>query len=137
MNYQSYPQPYYGPQYAQSAMGPYPGMNLVWDPSQSQQILQLNVQLSSQTGQPLVSTSTQQPVQSIIQTSASSLVSQPGPSTPCTPPQMTDATIATSIPSTPPMFGVSTTLVSNVPASTPQAYLPQYGPTIQTWFKCL
>ncbi|MCY6488174.1 hypothetical protein, partial [Actinobacillus pleuropneumoniae] len=42
-NYQSYPQPGYGLQYAQPAIGPYPGMNLVWDPSQSQQILQPNV----------------------------------------------------------------------------------------------
>ena len=58
LNYQPYPQPSYGPQYAQPAMGPYPGMNLVWDSSQSQQILQPNVQLSSQSGQPLVSGST-------------------------------------------------------------------------------
>ena len=42
----------------------YPGMNIVWDPSQTQQVLQPNVQLSSQTGQPLVSGSPQQPVQS-------------------------------------------------------------------------
>ena len=36
LNYQPYPQPSYGPQYAQPSMGPYPIMNLVWDPSQSQ-----------------------------------------------------------------------------------------------------
>ena len=58
LNYQPYLQPDYGPHYAQPSMGPYLGMNLVWDPSQSQQILQLNVQLSSQSGQPLVSGST-------------------------------------------------------------------------------
>ena len=36
-------QPSYGPQYGQPAMGPYPEMTLVWNPSQSQPILQLNV----------------------------------------------------------------------------------------------
>ena len=36
LNYQAYPQPSYGPQYAQPSMGPYPRMNMVWDPSQSQ-----------------------------------------------------------------------------------------------------
>ena len=132
MNYQSYPQPSYGPQYAQPAMGPYPGMTLVWDPSQSQQVLQPNVQLSSQTGQPLVSGSIQQPVQSTIQTSASSIVSQPGPSTPRTLPQTTATTAATSVPSTPPTSGVSTALVSTIPVSIPQASLSKSGPTVQT-----
>lgn len=63
-------------------MGSYPGMNMVWDPSQTQQFLQPNVQLSSQSGQPLVSSSTQQPVQLTIQTFAPSLVHQFGPSSP-------------------------------------------------------
>ena len=57
-------------------MGQYPGMNIVWDPSQTQQVLQPSVQLSSQTGQPLVSGTPQQPVQSNIQTSVPSIVSQ-------------------------------------------------------------
>ena len=131
LNYPSYPQHGYGPQYAQPAMGPYPGMNLVWDPSQSQQILQPNVQ-SFQTRQPLVSGSTQQPVQSTIQTSAPSVVSQFGPSTPRTPPQKTAATTATSAPSTPLTSGISTAQTSTIPASIPQVSLPQPGSTIQT-----
>jgi len=132
LNYQSYPQPGYGPQYTQPAMGPYPKMNLVWNSSQSQPVLQPNVQLSSQTGQPLVSGSIQQPIQSTIQTFASSVVSQPGPSTPRTLPQMTAATAATFVPSTPPTSGVSTAPVSIVPVSIPQVSFPQSGPTIQT-----
>jgi len=104
-------------------------MTLVWDPSQSQQVLQPNVQLSSQTGQPLVSGSIQQSIQSTIQTSASSIVSQPEPNTPRTPPQ---TTAATSVPSTPPTSRVSTTPVSTVPVLIPQASLPQSGPTVQT-----
>jgi len=131
LNYQPYPQPGYGPQYSQPVMGSYLGMNLVWDPSQNQQVLQPNVQLSSQTGQPLVSGSPQQPVQTTIQTSAPSVVPQPGPSTPRTLPQTAAATAATSVQSTPPTSGVSTTLVSTVPVSTPQTSLPQSGCTIQ------
>ena len=111
-------------------MGPYARMNMVWDPSQSQQILQPNVQLSSQSGQPLVSGSTQQPVQPTIQTSAPSVAHQSGPSSPRTPPQTTTATTAAFVQSTPPTSGVSTAPVSTVPTSTPQASLPQFGHTI-------
>lgn len=132
MNYQSYPQPGYVPQYSQLVMGPYPGMNLVWDPSQTLQVLQPNVQLSSQTGQPLVSGTPQQPVQSSIQPSVPSIVSQPRPSTPRTLPQTTIATAATSVQSTLPTFGASTTPVSTVPVSTPHTSLPPPGSTIQT-----
>ena len=88
--------------------------------------------MSSQTGQPLVSCSPQQPVQTTIQTSAPSVVSQPRPSSPRTPPQTDAAIAATSIPSTPSTSGVSTVPVSTVPVSIPQASLPQSGPTIQT-----
>ena len=132
MSYQSYPQLDYGPQYAQPDMGPYLGMTLVWNPSQSQPVLQPNVQLASQTGQPLVSGSIQQPIQSTIQTFASSIVSQPGPSTPRTSPQTTAATAATSVPSTPPTSRVSTAPVSTVLVTIPQVSLPQSRPTIQT-----
>ena len=52
-------------------MIPYPGMMLVWN--QPQPVLQ--VQSSSSTGQTLVSGSTQQPVQSTVQTFAPSMVS--------------------------------------------------------------
>jgi len=107
-------------------------MNMVWDPSQSQHILQPNVQLSSQSQQPLVSGSTQQPVQPTIQTSALGVAHHSGPSSPRTPPQTTATTIAAYVQSTPPTSGVSTALVSIVPASTPQASLPQSAPTIQT-----
>jgi len=69
LSYQPYPQPGYGPQYGQPAMSPYPGMPLVWNPSQSQPVLQSNVQSSSQTGQPIVS------AQSTVQTSVPSVVS--------------------------------------------------------------
>ncbi len=100
-NYQSYPQPSYITQYSQPVMGQNPGMNIVWDPSQTQQVLQPNVQLSSQTGQPLVSGSPQQPVQSNIQTSVPSVVSESGPTAPRTPSQTTDAAAATSVQSTP------------------------------------
>lgn len=130
-NYQFYPQPSYGPQYSQPVMGQYPGMNIVWNPSQNQQVLQPNVQLSSQTGQPLVSGTPQQLVQSNIQTSVPSVVSQPGPSTPHTPPQTTATTTATYVQSTPPTSGVSTAPVSTVPVSTPQTSLPPSGSTIQ------
>lgn len=34
INYQSYPQSSYGSQYPQPVMGQYPGVNVVWDPSQ-------------------------------------------------------------------------------------------------------
>ena len=132
MNYQPYPQPGYGPQYSQPVIGLYPAMNLVWDPSQSQQVLQLNVQLSSQTGQPLVSGSPQQPVESIVQTSAPSVASQSGPSMPRTPPQSTVATTVTFVSPTPPTSGVSTAPVSTIPVSTPQTSLPQSGPTVYT-----
>jgi len=107
-------------------------MNLVWDPSQTQQVLKPNVQSSSQTGQPLVFSSPQQPIQSTIQTSVPSVVSQPGPSTPRTPPQTAAATAATSVQSTLPTSEVSTAPVSIVPVSTPHTYLPQSGSTIQT-----
>jgi hypothetical protein len=113
-------------------MGQYPGMNIVWDPSQIQQVLQPNVQLSSQTGQPLVSSSPQQPVQSNIQTFVPSVVSQSGPISPRTPSQTTAATTATSAPSTTLAFGVSTALVSTVSTTTPQTSLPLSGSTIQT-----
>jgi len=82
------------------------------------------VQLSSQTRKPLVSGSPQQPVQTTIQTFAPSIVSQPWPSSPRTPPQMAAATAATSVTSTSLTFGVSTVLVSTVPVSIPQASLP-------------
>ena len=71
-------------------------------------------------------------MQSNIQTYVPSVVSQPGPSTPRTPPQTTATTAATSIQSTPPTSVVSATLVSTVPVSTPQTYLPPSGSTIQT-----
>jgi len=128
LNYQPYPQPGYGPQYGQPTMSPYPGMTLVWN--QPQPVLQ--VQSSSSTGQPLVSGPNQQPVQSTIQTSAPSMVSQLGPSTPRTPPQTAAATIAISTPSTTLTSGVSTAPVSTTPTSIPQASLPQSRPTIQT-----
>ena len=131
-NYQSYPQPCYGPPYPQPVMGQYPGMNIVWDPSQIQQVLQPNVQLSSQTGQPLVSGTPQQPVQSNIQTFVPLVVSQRGPSMPRTPPQTTAPTAATSVQSSPPTSGVSTAPVSTVPVSTPQTSLPLSGSMIQT-----
>lgn len=111
-------------------MSPYPGMTLVRN--QPQLVLQPNVQLSLSIGQPLVSSSTQQPVQSTIQTSAPSVVSQLGPSTPRTPPQMVVATATVSIPSTPLTSGVSTVPISTAPASVPQESLPQSGSTIQT-----
>ena len=88
--------------------------------------------MSSQSGQPLVFGSTQQLVQPTIQTSAPSVVSQPGPSSPRTLPQTTATTAATFVQSTPPTFRVSTAPISIVPTSTPQASLPQSGPTIQT-----
>jgi len=60
------------------------------------------------------------------------VVHQPGPSSPRTPPQTTAATIVTSVQSTTPTSGVLTALVSTVPTSvqTPQASLPQLGPTV-------
>lgn len=79
-------------------MGQYPAMNIVWDPSQVQQVLQPSVQLSSQPGQPLVAGSPQQPVQSNVQTSVPSVVTQ-SPIAPSTPSQTTAATTATSVPS--------------------------------------
>ena len=45
---------------------------------------------------------------------------------------MTVAATTASVQSTPPTSRVSVALVSIVPASTPQASLPQSGPTIQT-----
>ncbi|WP_208081196.1 hypothetical protein, partial [Bacteroides uniformis] len=36
LNYQPYVQPGYGPSYAQPSTGQYPGMNMVWNPSQIQ-----------------------------------------------------------------------------------------------------
>lgn len=81
----------------------------------------------------MVSGSTQQPIQSNIQIPTSGTVQQPGPSSPCTPPQ-TAAIVATSIQPTTQVFGVSATLVSTTPASVkiPQVSLPQLGPTVQT-----
>lgn len=90
------------------------------------------MQLSSQTRQPLVPVSIQQPFQSNFQTSTPSVVSQPRPSSPRTPPQMTATISATFIPSTPPMSRVSIAPVSIVPVSVPQASLPQSGSTVQT-----
>lgn len=114
-------------------MGPYPGMNMVWDPSQTQRTMQPNVQLSSQIGQPLVYDPNQQPIQPTVQTSAPGLVQQPRPSSPRTPPQTAAATTAASVQPTTPVSRVLVALVSTVPASvqTPQASLPQSGPTIQ------
>ena len=82
----------------------------------------------------MVSGPTQQPVHPNVQTSVPSVVHQPGPSSPRTLPQIVSATTKTSVQSNPPTSGVSTTLVSIVPASvqTPQASLPQSGPTVQT-----
>ena len=129
-NYQSYVQPGFGP-YVQPSMGQYPGM-MVWDPSQYQQPLQPNVQLSYQTGQPIVSGSTQQPAQSAIQTPALSSVQQAGPSTPQTPPR-TAATAATSVQSSTPVSGVSVVPSSTTPVSVqiPQVSVPQSGPSVQ------
>ena len=117
-NYQPYPQLGYGSQYPQPYMGQYPEMNMVWDPSQGQQVMQPSIQMSSQTRQPLVSGSTLQPVQSNIQTSVSSIVSQ-SPIAPSTPSQTTVVTTATSIQSTAPTSGVSIAPVSTVSATTP------------------
>ena len=82
----------------------------------------------------MVSGPTQQPVHPTVQTSAPSVVHQPGPSSPRTLPQTTAATTAASVQSTPPTSGVLTALVSTVPTSvqTPQASLPQLGTTVQT-----
>ena len=95
--------------------------------------MQPNVQLSNQPRQPLVSGSTQQPIQPLAQTPAPSLVQQPGPSSPQTP-SKSAATIATSVQPTTPFSGVSVALVSTIPASvqTPQVSVPQSGPTVQT-----
>jgi len=131
VNYQSYPQPGYGSLYPQPVMGQYPGVNIVWNPSPAQQVLQPSVQMSSQIGQPGVSGSTQQPVQSNIQTSVTSVVTQ-SPIAPSTPSQATAATTATSVPSTTLTTGVSTAPVSTVSATTPQTSLPSSGSTIQT-----
>lgn len=103
-------------------------MNVVWD----QQISQPSVQLSSQSGEPLVFGSPQQPIEPTTQTSTPGVVHQPGPSSPQTPSQTSAATTVASVQSIPPIFGVSAATVSTVPVSTPQASLPQSGPTIQT-----
>ena len=61
VNYQSYVQPGYGPQYFQPSTGQYPGINQVWDQSQIQQTLQQpNVQSFNQPGPSIGSVSTQQ-----------------------------------------------------------------------------
>ena len=84
-SYQSYPQSSYGSQYPQAIAGQYPGM-LVWDPSQGQKMMQPSTQFVSQVGQPVVSGSPQQPqpIQSNVQTTVTSVVTQPpiAPSTP-------------------------------------------------------
>lgn len=128
-NYQSYPQSGYGSQYPQPVTGQYPGM-LVWDPSQGQQVLQPSIQLVPQAGQPVVSGPPQQPqpVQSNVQTSITSVVTQP-PIAPSTPSQTAAATTATSTILT---SGVSTAPVSTVSVTTPQTSLPLSGSTIQT-----
>lgn len=87
--------------------------------------------MSSQTGQPGVAGSTQQPVQSNIQTSVTSVVTQ-SPIAPSTPSQTTAATTATSVPSTTLTTGVSMAPVSTVSATTPQTSLPSSGSRIQT-----
>lgn len=114
-------------------MGPYFGMNMVWNPSQIQQSMQPNVQLLNQPGQPLVFGPTQQPVQPTVQIPELGLVQQHGPSTPHTPPQ-TVATIATSIQPTTPVSGVFVAPISTIPASVkiPQVFVLQSGPTVQT-----
>ena len=50
VNYQTFVQLGYGLSYAQPSMGQYPGINMVWDPSQIQQTMQPNVQLPNQLG---------------------------------------------------------------------------------------
>ena len=93
-------------------------------------MLQPSRQLLPQTGQPVVSGSPQQPqpVQLNVQTSVTSVVTQP-PIAPSTPSQTIAATTATSTALT---SGVSTTPVSTVSATTPQTSLPLSGSTIQT-----
>lgn len=109
-------------------------MNMVSDPYETQQTMQPNVQLSSQPGQPLVSGLTQQLVQPTVQTFTPGLVQQPRPSSPRTLPQIATTTIATSIQPTTPISRVLVALGSNVLVlvQTPQASLPQLGPTVQT-----
>ena len=101
-------------------------MNMVWDPSQTQQTLQPNVQLSYQAGQSLVSGPTQQPVQPTVQTSAPGSVQQLGPSSPQTLPPTTATTTAFPFQPTTLVSGVSVALVSTILASvkTPQVSVP-------------
>ena len=101
---------------------------MVWDPSQTQQTLQPNVQLINHPGQSLVYGPTQQPIQPTIQIPAFGTVQQCGTSSPCTPPQTT----ATFVQPTTPISGVSAAPVSTTPASEkiPQVSVPQSGPTV-------
>jgi hypothetical protein len=110
-------------------MGQYPRM-LVWDPSQGQQVLQPSIQSVPQARQPVVSgpPQQQQPVQSSVQTSVTSVVTQP-PIASSTPSQTAAATTAISTILT---SGVSTAPVSTVSVTTPQTSIPLSGSTIQT-----